>query len=213
MSRAARPAGRRSRPRIVWSVLTAVWIVFFLWYTPLGGPLTDEEIAHYMERLAQSDRSPEAISALREFLETDTGEDFVMVNLIQLHERPRQVPGVAPGESSSEVLAKYMAYMWPALLTRACHPVMFASAAAPALDLWGIEGAERWTQAVFMRYRSRRDMMEIATVPGFREPHDFKTAAMAKTIAFPGDPWMAAVDPRPFLALVLAVAGLLITRR
>jgi hypothetical protein len=59
------------------------------------------------------------------------------------------------------------------------------AAAAPALDVWGIEGAERWDQAGLMRYRSRRDLMEIASNPAFQGPHEFKIAAMNKTVAFP----------------------------
>jgi hypothetical protein len=202
-----------NRKVLIWTVLGFLWGAFFVWYTPLAGPLTDEEIAYYMDRVTGSTRSPDEVAALRRFLESDTGDDFVMVNLIELRERPQQVPGVTPGETASEVLAKYMAYMWPALLTRACHPVIVADAAAPALDLWGIEGAATWTQAAFMRYRSRRDLMAIATDPSFQGPHEFKIAAMAKTVAFPADPWLSAGDPRLLLALVFAIVGLLLTRR
>lgn len=202
-----------NRNVLIWTTLGLLWGGFFFWYTSLAGPLTDEEIAYYMDRVTGSQRSPDEVAALRRFLESDTGDDFVMVNLIELRERPRQVPGVTTGETASDVLAKYMAYMWPALLTRACHPVIVADAAAPALDLWGISDAETWTQAAFMRYRSRRDLMEIATDPSFQGPHEFKIAAMAKTVAFPADPWLSAGDPRFLLALVFAVVGLLLTRR
>ena len=136
----------------------------------------------------------------------------IVKKVIELREVPSQVPGVIPGESAVEVLDKYMAYMWPALLRRACHPVIMGTAAAPALDLWGIDGAENWSQAAFMRYRSRRDMMEIAGNPDFQGPHEFKIAAMAKTVAFPADPWLSAGDPRLLLALIFIIAGLLATR-
>ena len=52
------------------------------------------------------------------------------------------------------------------------------------------EGMETWTQGAGMRYRSRRDLLEIATNPAFRGSHEFKVAAMRKTIAFPIDPWL-----------------------
>lgn len=200
------------RSVIIWSVLVGLWGLFFLWYTNLGGPLTGEEIAAIMTRIEQSERSPAEIDAIRQFLETDTGDDFVMLNVIEMHEAPAQVRGVSPGESSADVLGKYMAYMWPALLIRACHPVFTGTAAAPALELWGIEGAERWSQGALMRYRSRRDMFEIAGNPEFQGPHEFKIAAMAKTIAFPLDPWMSPGDPRLLLALVFGVIGLLLNR-
>jgi hypothetical protein len=90
--------------------------------------------------------------------------------------------------------------------------VLFGAAAAEALDVWGIDNARAWTQAGLMRYRSRRDLMDIATNPAFQGPHEFKIAAMAKTIAFPVDPWMQAGDPRLILALVLLILALLADR-
>lgn len=194
-------------------ILTLIWMLFFSWYTSFSGPLTEAEIAGYMAQLEASERSPEDIAVIRRFLETDTGDDFVMLNVIEMHEEPRQISGVATTDSSADVLARYMAYMWPALLSRACHPVMFGSAAADALEVWGIDGEGRWSQAAFMRYRSRRDMLEIAGNPEFQGPHEFKQAAMARTIAFPVDPWVSAGDPRWLLGLVLTIVGLLLTRR
>ena len=99
--------------------------------------------------------------------------------------------------------------MYPELLKRASHPVLMGQATAPALDIWGIDNADQWTMAGLMRYRSRRDMLEIAGNPDFQGPHEFKIAAMNKTIAFPADPWMQAGDPRFLLALLLLIAGLL----
>ncbi len=200
------------RAGITWGVLALIWLVFFFWYTPLGGPLTEEEIAERMAELETGERTPEDLAAIRRFMETDTGDDFVMLNIIEMHERPAQVPGVLPTDTSADVLDKYMAFMWPALLRRACHPVMFGSAAAPALDVWGIDGEGDWSQAAFMRYRSRRDMLEIAGDPDFQGPHEFKMAAMARTIAFPVDPWMSAGDPRLLFGLLFLIAGLLISR-
>jgi hypothetical protein len=78
-------------------------------------------------------------------------------------------------------------------------------AAAPALDLWNLENGRDWTQAGLMRYRSRRDMVEITTNPAFRGRHDFKLAAMLKTAAFPIDPWYQLGDPRLVGALLVAV--------
>lgn len=201
-----------SRILLIWCALALAWALFFFWYTSFAGPLTEAEIAEYMTRIASGDRSAEDVAAIRRFLETDSGDDFVMLNIIEMREAPLQVSGVAPGDTSADVLSRYMAYMWPALLSRACHPVMFGSAAAPALDVWGIDGAGNWSQAAFMRYRSRRDMLEISTDPAFRGPHAFKMAAMTRTIAFPVDPWMSAGDPRLLLALALIIVGLLASR-
>jgi len=49
--------------------------------------------------------------------------------------------------------------------------------------------------------------MEIATNPAFHGSHEFKVAAMRKTIAFPIDPWFHLGDPRLLLALGLGIVG------
>jgi hypothetical protein len=125
-----------------------------------------------------------------------------------MHETPLPIEGVAPGMTSDEVLAKYMEFMTPALFSRACHPVLYGRAAAQALEMFGIEGVRDWSVGAGMRYRSRRDMLEIATNPGFQGPHEFKVASMRKTIAFPIDPWFQLGDPRLILALLFLVIGL-----
>lgn len=203
---------RSSLVRATQAALAAIFVAFCAWYTNCGGPLDEAEIAHYAKLMAERGRTPAEIAQLRRFLEADTGDDFVMVNLIDLREPPTQVPGVEPGETAQQVLGRYMEHMWPQLLKRACHPVLMGQAAAPAMDTWGIPGAEVWSQAGLMRYRSRRDVMEIATNPDFAGPHEFKIASMDKTIAFPADPWFQLGDPRLVLGLVFAVIGLALPR-
>ena len=119
-----------------------------------------------------------------------------------------EVEGVPPGESSEQMLARYTQPFLGKALARASHPVMIGTAASDALDLWGIAGAERWAQGGIVRYRSRRDLVELALAALDSDIHRYKIAAMEKTIAFPLDPWFQLGDPRLMLLLVLAVVGL-----
>ena len=198
-----------TRTRWIWLILVGLYAAFFGWYTSFGGPLSDEEIDNYIARLESSEPAPppERIARLRRFMEEDTGDDFVMVNVIDIYETPLQIDGVEPGETSEEVLAKYMDYMLPELLSRASHPVLYGEAANTAMDLMNAEGMDRWTRGAGMRYRSRRDLLEIAGNSEFADSHEFKVAAMRKTIAFPIDPWFQLGDPRIVLALLLGLIG------
>ena len=198
-----------TRTRWIWLVLTLVYVSFFSWYTSFGGPLSDEEIESYYALMANGEPkpSPERLARLRTFMEEDTGDDFVMLNFIDLYETPLQIEGVEPGESSSAVLDKYMAYMTPALFKRASHPVLYGEAAHSAMDLMNAEGMEEWTTGLGMRYRSRRDLLDIASNPAFQGSHAFKVAALRKTIAFPVDPWLQLGDPRLVLALFPGFVG------
>jgi hypothetical protein len=204
---ARREEERMIRPSLIWSVVAVVYIGFFAWYTGVRGPLTPDEIDYYMARLAERNVDLGRRDDVRKFLEEDTGGDLAVVNLILFHENPPAVEGVPAGESSAELLDRYMAYMWPALLSRACHSLIGGRAAARAVEMWGIEGAEEWGMGAFMRYRSRRDLMEISTDPAFDPAHVFKIAAIEKTIAFPADPYFILGGARLVVGLLLFALG------
>ena len=194
-------------PRYTWLALLAIWLVFFGWYTSFDGPLTTEEISTILDEAKAKGFPAEGIAKMRRFLESDSGDDFVMVNLIEMNDPPKPMAGVPADATAQELMKRYMQHMWPELLVRASHPVLAGLTTAPALDLWGIEGAEHWTSVGMMRYRSRRDLLDIAKKPDFRGPHEFKVAALNKTIAVPVDPWLQAGDPRFILGLLLIILG------
>lgn len=192
-----------------WLIIAVIYAAFFSWYTSFKGPLTPTEIEHYMTltEARNPDASAEARARMRAFMEEDTGDDFVMINVIHLYDKPLQIDGVEPGDTTDDVLAKYMEYMFPAMLSRASHPVFQGSAVATAMDIMNADGMETWTAGAGVRYRSRRDLLEIATNPAFGGRHEYKVAAMAKTIAFPVDPFNYLGDPRLVLALLLGLIG------
>ncbi|MDC0069427.1 hypothetical protein OAL10_11665 [Gammaproteobacteria bacterium] len=198
-----------TRIRWVWLVCGGLYAAFFSWYTSFGGPLSAEEIDTFMARFEQREPAPEpeTLALLRKFMQEDTGDDFVMVNVIDMYDTPLQIEGVEPGDTADDVLGKYMQYMYPALFSRASHPVLFGDASNLAMDLMNAPGMAHWTASAGMRYRSRRDLLEISSNPAFPGSHDFKVAAMRKTIAFPLDPWFQLGDPRFVLALFLGFIG------
>ena len=196
-------------PARVWLILAAIYAAFFSWYTSFGGPLTPEEIDWYVAELERVGQPPEAIEDIRGFLENDTGDDFAMLNIIDFRESPLVVEGSPPAADSQEMFDRYMEFIYPALFARACHPVMVGFAAHRAMDLMGIEVEEIdvWDQGAMMRYRSRRDLMDVLSNPAFAGRHEFKAAAIQKTIAFPLDSWFQLGDPRLVLALLFLVIG------
>jgi hypothetical protein len=189
------------RSAILWALLLVLYLVFRLWYDGRGVPLAQEEVQRYVGILEQRvDADPERIATVREFLANDDGSEFVMANFIHLQDQP----------SAQADLDRYMAHMVPALVARACHPVLAGPVVGGALELWGLENAGRWSLVGLVRYRSRRDMIEIATDPAFRDAHAFKLAAMQQTIAVPLQPFLAPGSPRWLVAGVLALLGLLL---
>ena len=101
-----------------------------------------------------------------------------------------------------------MEHLWPNLLKRASHPVFVGNTIFQSMDLVGIEGAETWDQIALMRYKSRRAFLEIVTHPDMIDRHEFKVAAMKKTIAYPVEPIAFYSDVRIFLGMLILIIGL-----
>lgn len=192
----------------IWAAALLAYGGFLLWYTNLSGPLTDAEIAAYLERFeAASDVDPERRAVFRDFLENDDGGEFFMVNLIRMHEGEVEAPGASERRPAAEVLEGYTGEFLPALFLRAGHPVFAGPAVGRYLEHWGVSPDPGWTVAAVIRYRSRRDLLELVVDPAFEPAHAYKLAAIANTLAFPVAPARAFVGPRVWVGLVLALVA------
>jgi hypothetical protein len=77
------------------------------------------------------------------------------------------------------------------------------------VEHWGTEPDPGWTLALVVRYRSRRDMIELAADPRFAAAHTYKVAAMANTLAFPVSPGYALFGTGVGVALVVTLVAAL----
>jgi hypothetical protein len=191
-------------PRLkLWLFSTLLYALFVIWYTDFSGPLTDEELDKFVATMTANGGEPETVAFMERFGREDNGRQFLMLNAVDYNENPPDVSGAAPGETAEQLMGRYMGYMFPALLARASHPVFMGPAIYPSMDLVGIGGAEHWDMGALFRYRSRRTFLEIVTNPAFAGKHQFKTAALDKTIAYPVEPRLYLGDLRLVLGLVL----------
>ena len=198
----------------IWFLPALFFSLFLFWYTPTGGPLSDVEIDNFIVKMGENGSSREAIAMIRQFGEEDTGKHFIMINNIDYNETPGNVVGAAPGENAQQLMDRYMGHMIPAMLSRGSHPVMMGPAAYRSMDVIGVEGVDIWDMGGLVRYRSRRDFLEIVTDPAFSGKHHFKAAALEKTIAFPVEPDFNLGDPRLLIGLLLlALTALADARR
>ncbi len=198
------------RRQIIWGVPTVLYALFVLWYTDFGGPLQRAEINSYIAVMKDRGFSAEMQSRFTGFMESDTGSQFLMLNAIDMAENPPFVDEKTAGETADQLMARYMDHMYAQLFKRACHPVIVGDAVHTVLDIDGIEGAEEWDMGALFRYRSRRTFMDVVTSLGSPGPHEYKMAAVEKTIAYPIEPFLYLADLRLLLGLVLfALAAML----
>ena len=198
----------------LWLPIAVVYTVFFLWYTNLSGPLTDQEIETYKKMFEESNsdrRDSEQWEIAFKFMSEDDGKDFYMVNFLDRNESPRTMEATGEGATSFDLQMHYMEYMWPQQFKRASHPVFFANVLNPALDIVAAQGMEEWDIVAIFRYRSRRDLFEIGLNPIFDERHEYKVEALDKTIAIPVEtPFIT--DLRLTLFVFLLLFGLIVER-
>ena len=208
-----------------WFILIFIYCTFFVWYTDLGGKLDSDEIATYLVKMqdnreavgfsspAEKERAKEQGVIIEEFMREDSGRQFFVVNNIDMSENPQDVEGAQPGEDADQMMSRYMEHMYAELFKRASHPVFLGNAVSPAIDIVGIENAKSWDSAALMRYKSRRAFMEIVSNPKILGKHEFKIAALNKTIAYPVETVIYLSDPRLLLGFILIIIGLIIQLR
>ena len=194
----------------IWGGALALYAAFRLWYDSWRGPLTKEEIETYMARAAKNSQiAPDRLATVRRFLETDDGREFYMLNLLSGHREPVADPVSGEKRPSADVMKGYTRHFMPALFRRAGHPAFAGRAAGGYVEHWGVEENPGWTFSGIIRYRSRRDMIELATDSRFEPAHAYKIAALAHTLAFPVAPAPIFVGPRVWVGLGLALAAAL----
>lgn len=198
-------------PVWIWAGAAVLYLGFRAWYDGRRRPLTAEEIEGFLARLEGTaavglvDRE-----ALRAFLERDDGRELVMINLVRLAPEPVPHPETGVPSPARRLLREYLRGFLPALVRRAGHPVLHATKVGPYVDAWNVAPDPGWTLAGCVRYRSRRDLMELATDPRFQAAHPFKAAAMSATFSFPASPGLGLhPGPRIWVGLVLALGAAL----
>ncbi len=193
----------------IWAAALVAYGAFVAWYENWRGPLSGDEIERYLER---SNGTPTAeyndMDSVREFLERDDGGEFVMLNVV------RVAPGMAPHPETGaptrtgELMQEYTKAFLPALVRRGGHPAIVSRKIGGYMDAWRVPPDPGWSVMGYMRYRSRRDMMELATDPRFHSMHPFKMAATAETFSFPTRPqFLLYLSPRVWVPLAIALAA------
>lgn len=196
----------------VWPLALGLYLIFHVWYQGWQPALTREDIDHYLDLARHSSGvGYSEPTDLRAFLEQDDGREFLMINMIRLKSEPVAHPFSGVMTAPRDLLSMYFRTFLSILLRKAGHPVLVSRKMAGYLDAWGAYPDEHWSLAGVVRYRSRRDFLELATHPRFMAVHPLKVAAMDRTYSFPAHPTIAMVIlPRGLVALVLLLGAALV---
>ena len=182
---------------MIWTIAALAYAAFWLWYVGFQKKITPQEVAATMCIFKHDDTwTATQKEHLRSFLLADDGKDFVMVNLLHLK---------SPKKESLEKLNTYQKIFLGSLLRKAGHPVMIARAASGNIENVDCDHADDWSAAVMIRYRSRRDLMNILPATIGSKHHGLKLESLEKTFAFPASRWFMFGGPRIVVALGIAL--------
>ena len=189
----------------------ASFLLFLLWYGGRGRPLTESEIAYYLEALAcsgSSEHDADAIAQIRRLLAKDDGHEFVMQNLVRyrakaLYPAGNDTLGSDP-RAADERYAR--AIMWP-LLKYGNLPVFIGRRTGSFIDH---EGDADWHYVAMVRYRSRRDFLRFALMSSRRHGFMHKWAAIDKTHVFPVKPVISLVMVRSLVGMLMALCAMVV---
>ena len=182
---------------MIWIIAVLAYVAFWFWYVGFQKKVTPQEVAATMSIFEHDDTwTATQKEHLRNFLLDDDGKDFVMVNLLHLK---------SPKKESLEKLNTYQKIFLGSLLRKAGHPIMIARAASGNVENVACDHADDWSAAGMVRYRSRRDLMNILPATIGSEHHGLKLESLEKTFAFPASPWFVFGGPRIVVALGIAL--------
>ncbi len=187
-------------------------LIFFsmiYWYSWSASPLTQDEIDAYLDTIAAQDQvagRENDLGSLRQFLEEDDGQPFYTVNLYKFFEQADYASDVPFGGSGREAFDRFSSVMIRLLAERASHPIFGSN--------WVFDDGTDWDRLVIVRYRSRRDIVDIFASEDFEAASIHKWAGLRENgrMLVQGLHIPAAYLPTGLLALFTAFSVTLIIR-
>lgn len=150
-----------------------IFFTLIYWYSWSAAPITQEEIDTYLETIASQDQVPgreHDLVSLRRFLEEDDGQPFYTVNLYKFYEQADYAAEDPFNGSGRAVFDRFSSVMIRLLAERASHPIFGSD--------WVFDDGSNWDRLVIVRYRSRRDIVDIFASEEFEAASIHKWAGL-----------------------------------
>lgn len=189
----------------IWILVPIIYGLFSLWYFNWQGPVSQAEIEELLDSFAKYEGSKHTEQAVvRRFLEEDDGKEFLMLNLIQLHKGKVPHPVTGEKQKPRELMTNYFRSFLLASMKRGGHPVFQARTVGGNIDSWNADSNVGFMATSMMRYKSRRDLLELLIDPAFADSHSYKLAAIERTISYPTQT-MFSTSLRPPVSVLLVL--------
>lgn len=173
---------------IIAAALLLIYIVFLIWYYGSGKPLSNEEVEQYISIIEKRAGGPNAATNsatanLRKFGLEDDGKQFFMVSMEKYYDKPQYKDG-DHGITSEAANKRYATNTMKLMLKKAGHPYGIF---IPLTNLSNINRQDDsvWDNVSVVRYRSRRDFLNMVTSPQWHSGYGEKVAALRENPNMP----------------------------
>lgn len=134
-----------------------------------------------------------------------------MINLVKFESGTLTDPATGEAMTGRSAMRRYSDPFVRALVVRGGHPGMVGRKVGPYVDAWNVAADPGWSIFGLMRYRSRRDLLKLASDPRFADIHAYKLLGIPVTFSFPTQRELSVfMGPRMWVALVLALGAALV---
>ena len=190
--------------------LAALYAALVLWYGGHGVPMTADERESLFARIAERAKNePNPDGRLRDELRTlaasDDGNEFYMLNLIRYRPKALYPPGYAYDDDALAADARYNRAIVPYLLRHGGVPVFLGEPQGRFLDE---AGDAQWQRIAIVRYRSRRDLLEMVAELAGQNVAVHKWASIEKTQVFPVRPLFSLIFVGGLVAALFVLLGI-----
>ena len=191
----------------LWGSALLMFLLFLAWHENWRGPLKEAEIKMFMAQMeANENLDKTRFDTLVNFMRSDTGAEFFMVNMLVYTKGKLAHPETGEPVSAPALFYRYFRSFIGRLLRNGGYPAFSAGAAGDYIEAWNTAANPGWSGSGIIRYRSRRDLMRAVTDPAFSGGHIYKKAALAITYALPVEASSGLlVSPRIWVGMLLTL--------
>lgn len=155
------------------AVTGAICVGLMSWYEWGATSLDRDEVDEYIEVIEAQTQNPGArhdLPLLRRFLEHDDGKPIYTVNMYNFHETANYPESSSFSGTGKEAYERFSKVMIPLMVKRGSHPVYSSD--------WVDTANSRWDRIVIVRYRSRRDLVDLFATDDFADASQHKWASL-----------------------------------
>jgi hypothetical protein len=197
-----------------YAAVITVYVSWFVWYGGTGEPVTKAELGSYITSMKEKsssgpEKTKEATQLMRSLADFDTGNEFLMINLIKYREKAAY-PKSSDWANETDARAadkRYTQGVIKELFVRGGLPVLKSN----VIGTFMIDGGWRdWDEVSIVRYRSVKDMLDMIVGMADNGLAVHKFASIKQTHVFPAEPVISLFSIRLLLALVLFLIAVLV---